>query len=227
MAVLFIRTVLLYILIILTLRLMGKRQLGQLEPSELVVTILISELAAVPMQDPEVPLAYGVIPMVVLLALEVLISALALKSIRLRGLLCGRPNILIDEGKIRQETLSKCRVNMDEIIEELRLRGILDLGEVQYAILETNGQLSVIQRSFAQPLTKQDYGVPPDGRTLPIPIISDGRLMRRNLQESGRDEQWLRQTLEDHGVSQVKEAFWLSVEKNGTVRFIPRESEAK
>ncbi len=223
MAVSFLRTALLYTLIIITIRLMGKRQLGQLEPSELVVTILISELAAVPMQDPEVPLLYGVIPMIVLLAMEVLVSALTMKSIRLRTLLCGKPNILIGDGKIQQDALMKSRINVDELIEELRLRGIMDLNEVQYAILETNGQMSVIQRSFAMPVTKKDYGLPPEQRTLPISIVSDGRLMRENLSLAGRDERWLADTLAAHGIESIREVFWLSVEQDGTVVLIRRE----
>ena len=225
MAISFLRTFILYSLVIIIIRLMGKRQLGELEPSELVVTILISELAAVPMQDPEVPLLYGVVPMVVLLAMEVIIAYGAMKNIKLRSLMCGKPSILIDNGKIIQSALLKTRVNIDEIIEELRLRGITDLNEVQYAILETNGQMSVIQRPYAMPATRQDMGVPPNPGTLPVCIVNDGHLMEENLNYSGHDKAWLEKVLSEHQVMRLKEIFWLSVDRMGTIVFIRKEKK--
>lgn len=227
MAISFLRTVILYSLIIIVIRLMGKRQLGELEPSELVVTILISELAAVPMQDPEVPLLYGVVPMVVLLAMEVIIAFGVMKNIKLRVLMCGKPSILIDNGKIIQSALLKTRVNIDEIIEELRLRGITDLNEVQYAILETNGQMSVIQRPYSMPATRQDMGVSPSPGALPVCIVNDGHLMEDNLTYSGHDREWLAKVLSEHRVNRIRDVFWLSVDRMGTVVFIEKENKGR
>lgn len=206
---------------------MGKRQLGQLEPSELVVTILISELAAVPMQDPEVPLLYGVIPMIVLLAMEVLISGLAMRHIRFRTLLCGKPNIIMWNGEICQKTLEKCRINMDELVEELRLQGTLDFKDVQYMILETNGQMSIIQRSYAEPLSKNDYGISPDQKNIPIPIISNGRILEENMRKMGKDKQWLQNALNKQGFKSYKDIFWFTIDKNDNEFVIKKEHQSR
>jgi uncharacterized membrane protein YcaP (DUF421 family) len=151
MAVALLRTVILYIVIIIAVRLMGKRQIGELEPSELVVTILMSELAAAPMQDLGTPLLYGVIPIVTLMCLTLFMSAGMLKSLKFRSLMCGRPSILMENGRILQKELRKNRFTADELVEELRGQNITDLSTVQYAILETNGKLSTILYPEDQP----------------------------------------------------------------------------
>ena len=144
MAIAFTRTVILYALIIVGIRLMGKKQVGELEPTELVFAMLISDLAAVPMQDFGIPLLFGVIPIVILLAITMALSVLSLKSIRFRNLICGRPSVIMEHGSILQAALAKNRFTVDELLEELRLQGITDLSTVKYAILENSGRVSVI-----------------------------------------------------------------------------------
>ncbi len=207
----FIRTVILYFVITIGLRLMGKRQIGELEPTELVITLLISDLASVPMQDFGIPLSDGLIPIAVLLSLSMLASYFNLKSIRFRNLICGEPAILIENGKLCQRTMAKNRFTLDELLEQLRSQGIFDLTAVKYAILETDGQLSVL------PYVRQSSD------TLPTLIINDGRLMEKNLKHCGLDEIWLQQTLHSHKINSVSEVFFLSVDEAGNTVLIPQE----
>ena len=151
MAIAFARTVILYALIIVGIRLMGKKQVGELEPTELVFAMLISDLAAVPMQDFGIPLLFGLIPIVTLLAITMALSVLSLKSIRFRNLICGRPSVIMEHGSILQNALAKNRFTVDELLEELRLQGITDLSTVKYAILENSGRVSVILYEAYQP----------------------------------------------------------------------------
>ena len=147
----FARTVILYFLIMIGLRLMGKRQIGELEPSELVLTMMISDLATVPMQDFGIPLLAGVIPILTLLSLSMLMSQWSLRSLRFRALVCGTPTVLIRNGQLQQEAMRKNRYTLDELLEELRGQGISDIGDVKYAILENSGQLSVLPWTRQQP----------------------------------------------------------------------------
>ena len=154
----FIRTIILYLLLITGIRLMGKRQVGELEPTELVLAMLLSDLAAVPMQDFGLPLLYGVVPIVTLLCITMLLSMTAMRSPRLRELLCGKPSIVVKDGKLRQREMKKVRITVDELIEELRLKGVPDISSVKYAILETSGEVSVLLRDAEQPATPRPTG---------------------------------------------------------------------
>ena len=206
----FVRTVILYFLIMIGLRLMGKRQIGELEPGELVLTMMISDLATVPMQDFGIPLLAGVIPILTLLALSMLLSQLSLSSLRLRALLCGTPSVLIRDGEVQQEAMRKNRYTLDELLEELRGQGIADIGEVRCAVLENSGHLSVLPRS-------------PDGPALPVVLVNDGRLLRRNLEALGLDDAWLRKTLQREGLASHREAFLLTRDETGRVTCIRKE----
>ena len=156
MAVSFVRTVILYILVIIAIRMMGKRQVGELEPTELVVTIMISELASIPMQETGVPLISGIIPILTILVLEVGFSFIELKNKKLRRILKGKPSVLIYEGKIVNDEMKKIRFNRDDLMEELRQAGYANIGDVRYGILETNGRLSVIPQKNKEPLVQKD-----------------------------------------------------------------------
>lgn len=156
MAVSFVRTVILYILVIIAIRMMGKRQVGELEPTELVVTIMISELASIPMQETGVPLISGIIPILTILVLEVGFSFIELKNKKLRRILKGKPSVLIYEGKIVIDEMKKIRFNRDDLMEELRQAGYANIGDVRYGILETNGRLSVIPQKNKEPLVQKD-----------------------------------------------------------------------
>ena len=157
------RTVILYFLIMIGLRLMGKRQIGELEPSELVLTMMISDLATVPMQDFGIPLLAGVIPILILLSLTLLMSQLSLLNLRFRALMCGTPAILIRNGKLQQAAMRKNRYTLDELLEQLRGQGCLSVEEVQYAVLENSGQLSVLPWAKAKPPTAEDLGLTLEG----------------------------------------------------------------
>lgn len=191
----YIRTIILYMVLILSVRLMGKRQIGQMEASEFVVAMLIADLAAVPMQDASIPLLSGLVPLLTVLGLELVISFLLLKSLTFRQFLCGKPVILIDNGNVLQENLRRTRVTLDELLEHLRQKDILDLQSVQYAILETNGNLSVFPYSRYRPATAEEAGITVQDLKIPITIINDGRLSREDLQKAGKDMVWLRNTL--------------------------------
>lgn len=224
MATAFLRTVILYFLIMAGLRLMGKRQIGELEPSELVLTMMLSDLATVPMQDFGIPLLSGVIPILTLLSLSMLLSQLSLRSLRLRRVLCGEPSVLIDRGRLLQDVMRKNRFTLDELLEELRAQGIRDLRDVEYAVLENSGRLSVLPRSSAQPPSARDLGLAPeDAALLPVVLINDGRLIRRGLERCGRDLVWLRHELERQGLSDHRQVFLMTLDGRGTVVCLPKE----
>lgn len=220
-----LRTIILYILIIAGVRLMGKRQVGELEPSELVFTLLIADLAAVPMQDFGIPLSRGVIPIIALLCVTLLLSIFMVKSIRFRAFICGRPSIVIKDGKLCQQEMLKNRFTLDELSEELRVQGYSDISKVKYAILETNGQLTVLLNAEEQPVTAAQMGLTPKEPGLPAIIISDGRLLEDNLKKRGLDDKWLEKQLEHNHVRRVKDVFILSVDEQGTVFFAEKEKK--
>lgn len=225
MATAFFRTIILYLLLIVGLRLTGKRQIGELEPTELVLTMLLSDLAAVPMQDFGIPLVNGIIPILTLLALSTLLSYCSLRNVRFRALACGKPTIIIRNGKLMQDAMRRTRLTLDELLEELRQQSICDISTVKYAILETSGQLSVLLYPQHQPLTSQTAATPPaeDSVSLPTIIINDGHLLRENLHHIGYEENWLRAQLKKAGVSQPRDVFLLTADDAGQVVLIKKE----
>ena len=225
MATAFIRTIVLYFLIMVGLRLLGKRQIGELEPIELVLTLLISDLAAVPMQDFVIPLLNGVIPIVTLLLLSMLLSWGSVRSIRLRRLICGSPTALILDGKVQQDAMRHNRFTLDELIEELRSQGVTDLTSVKYAVLETDGQLSVLLYPDEQPATPKQLGKPvKDDTFLPHIFINDGRVMGENLSLAGLDAAWLDKTVRAQGYHAPSEIFLLSLDGAGKILCIGKDS---
>lgn len=219
----FARTIILYAIIIVGIRLMGKRQVGELEPSELVLSLLIADLASVPMQDVELPLHTGVVPMLTLLAITMAMSVLTVKSIRFRTLLCGQPSIVIKKGAIDQREMSKTRLTIDELLEELRGQGYTDLSTVEYAILETNGMLSVLPYQNQKPPSALDLGVAVSGGGLPAILISDGNLIQKNLALGGHSLDWLNEKMREFGVSNMRDIFLLTVDEAGAVYCIAKE----
>jgi len=215
----FVRTIILYFLIVVGMRLMGKRQIGELEPSELVLTMMISDLAAVPMQDFGIPLLSGLLPILTLLALSLLLSQLSLRSLRLRALICGTPTVLIRGGKLQQDAMRKNRFTIDELMEELREQGVTRIEDVKYAVLENSGQLTVFPWTAQQPPTAEQLGLGlEDDVTLPMVIINDGRVIHRNLTACGRDENWLRKQLSREKASSPREIFLLTLDEQGILR---------
>ena len=224
MATAFFRTIILYMVLITGLRLTGKRQIGELEPNELVLTMLLSDLAAVPMQDFGIPLINGVLPIVTILCLSVLMSLLSLRSVRFRTLVSGEPTVIIRHGEWQQEAMERSRLTVDELLEELRCQGVSDLAAVKYAVLETGGQLSVLLYPAHQPMTPQQAGVTvEDDCFLPRVIISDGRLLRHNLRAAGYEDKWLLKQLKKAGARDVREVFLLTVDESGRVVCVRKE----
>ena len=214
MLVSFARAVILYLALILVIRLMGKRQLGQMEPTEFVVTMLIADLASVPMQDEGIPLLSGLIPILVVLAMELLLSVLVYHSVPMRRFFCGKPVVLMHDGKLEQQNLRKTRVTPDELTEFLRLQGVTDLTTVQYAILETNGSISTLLYPKHQPATAKDAGIHVDALQLPVTLISGGRLLHENLRLAGRTEAWVKEQL-SHYHCAVRDVYLLTAEPSG------------
>ncbi|MDR2670838.1 MAG: DUF421 domain-containing protein [Oscillospiraceae bacterium] len=218
-----LRTVILYVVIIAALRLMGKRQIGELEPSELVVTLLMSELAAVPMQDLGSPLVFGLVPIATLLCLSLVVSGALLASLRFRALLCGKPSVLMKDGRILQRELRKNRMTTNELIEALRAKNITDLSTVQYAILETNGTLSTILYPVYQPATRRDVGAAGSAPGLPVVLVSDGALLRENCALRHLSPSFLDDALRRNGLTDVRDVFLLIVDEQNRVYCLPKE----
>ena len=223
----FFRTVILYLLIIAGLRLMGKRQIGELEPGDLVLTLIISDLASVPMQDFGIPLVNGVFPIIVLLSLSMLVSYFSLKSIRFRSLVCGRPTVIIQDGKILQANMTKTRFTVDELYEQLRTQGYSSLDGVKYAILETSGQVSVLPYTRTAPLTPQSAGIEvQEDVTLPVLVVNDGHILTDNLRTCGRDLSWLQGQLKKRRLTSPKQVFLMTVDETGAVVCVTKEGPA-
>ena len=223
----FFRTIILYLLLMVGLRLLGKRQIGELEPSELVLTLIISDLAAVPMQDFGIPLVNGVFPILILLCLSMILSFINLKSVRFRSILCGKPAVIIRDGKLVQQAMNQTRLTIDELYEQLRSQGITDLKSVKYAILETNGKISALPYTRESPVTPKILGTQVrDEVLLPILLINDGRVMTDNLRASGRDMAWLNSQLSTRNIASPREVFLLTVDESGRVECAKKEAKS-
>lgn len=220
-----IRTVILYVLIMGSMRLMGKRQIGELQPSELVVTLLLSDLASVPMQENGLPLLNGVLPIVVLVAMELLLSGIMLKWPTMSRLISGSPVPIIIDGHVDERAMRRLRITVDDLVESLRRQEIFDLGQVQYAIAETNGHISAFCYSQFQAATAQDVGVVPEDDGMPVVIVSDGQCSDWGMCLCALDRMWLENTLTAHGCS-LEQVFLLTATKTGEHFLLTREDVA-
>ncbi len=222
MFVSYIRTILLYLVLIAVIRLMGKRQIGQMEPMEFVVTMLVANLASVPMQDGGIPLISGLVPIVTVLGVELILSHLSLQSIKLRRLLCGKPVIIMENGIILHKQLRKTGITLDELTSHLRQHNILDPRTVQYAILETNGNLSVFPYPKHNPPSARDAGIQASAQQLPITLVADGKLLTQNLQVAGKDIAWVQKVLLAEGAT-LEDTLLLTVDKSDHRIFYRKE----
>ncbi len=220
-----LRAAILYLLAIAGIRLLGKRQIGELEPSELVLSLLIADLAAVPMQDFGIPLLMGAVPILTLLCLSAVLSVLTVKSIRFRAILCGRPSVVIADGKILIREMKKNRFTIDELMEELRIAGVTDLASVKYAVLETTGHVSVLPYAGDRPPSAKQMGMKVREPGLPVTLVSDGRVIGRNLSRLNLGRDWLDREVRARGAASVREVFLLTVDELGRICFIPREAK--
>lgn len=216
MLIILIRTILLYILVLVVMRLMGKREIGQLQPFELAISIMIADLASIPMTDVGIPITNGIIPILGLLVMHLLISILNMKSIKVREILCGRPTILIYRGKIDEKALKKERFTINELEERLRGNNIVNLGEVEYAILETSGQITVIQKPNKRNTTPEDFNIVPDYEGLPYDLVVDGKIMNENLKKIGKNEIWLKKEVNKFNIK-PEEALIVTFDGKGQI----------
>ena len=223
MAIVFVRTLIIYFALVLIMRLLGKRQLGEMELSEFVVAALIADLASHPLQDIGIPMINGLVPIVTLFCCEVLISGLAMKNIILCALLLVKTSMLVEKGKIRQKEMKKNRFTTDELMEELRNQGYLDIGSVEYAVLETDGRLSVIPYPSEAPVTPAQLKIEAEDTGYPVVVISDGHVIRSNLRLVGRDMNWLKKRLAALGVKDAEQVFLMTVNSAGQVYYAPKE----
>lgn len=221
MYTLFFRTIITYILLVGAMRLMGKRQLGELELSELVVTMLLSELASIPIADNTIPLTFSLIPIAVLISVEVIISYISIKSRRLKKIIGGSPSIIINKGSICRSEMEKVRLSLDELISQLRLKDIADISDVEYAILEENGQISVIPKIKARAVTAADLGITKPETGITHTVVADGQISDFNLKLVGHNRKWLMSTLKKHKC-RLDEVFVLSVDDGGKVSIIKK-----
>ena len=222
MLISYFRTAFLYLVLVLSVRMMGKRQIGQMEASEFVVTMLVANLASIPMQDAAIPLYAGLLPILVILGMELTLSGLILRSILIRRFFCGKPVILIDNGKVLLENLRKTRVTLDELTGHLRQKDVLDIQTVQFAILETDGSLSVFPYPKNRPASAKEAGIQAEKQYLPITILEDGYISKENLQKAGKDQNWLDGILRKNQATR-QETLLLTVDKADHVVFLRKE----
>ena len=222
MILFYFRTIVLYLVLIGVIRLMGKRQIGEMEASEFVVTMLTANLAAIPMQDSGIPLYSGLVPILTVLGVELVLSWLIMKSVVIRKILCGKPVILIENGKLLQDNLRRTRVTLDELTGHLREKDVLDIRTVQYAILETDGNLSVFPYPKERPASAKDAGIQAKPQFLPVTIIEDGYFSQENLQKAGKDEAWLRDVLKEHNTAR-EDTLLLTVDAADKVVWLGKE----
>ena len=217
--VVFLRTLILYIIVVVVMRIMGKRQIGQLQPFELVVAIMISELAAVPMQNTGIPLVNGIIPILTLLIAQISMSFISLKSIKARTLICGKPSILIENGKIQEEELRSEMYTLNDLLEQLRSKNIANVADVEFAILETNGQLSILPKSQKRPLNPEDLNISTKYEGLPLDLIVDGNVNYNNLSKVKLNDVWLKDQFIKFGISDLKKILFASLDPSGNLYF--------
>lgn len=212
MLVVFIRTLILYIVVIIAMRIMGKRQIGQLQPFELAVAIMISELASVPMQNTGIPLVNGIIPILTMLAAQIVISFISLKSVKARNIICGRASLLISAGKINEKVFRNELYTLNDLLEQLRSKDIYNIADVEYAILETNGQLSVVPKASKRGVTTEDLNITGKYEAPAVDLIIDGVLLVNNLKHANLDKPMLEIELKKIGIQRIEDVFFASMD---------------
>ena len=200
MLITFVRAIFLYIVVLIVMRLMGKREIGQLQPFELAISIMIADLAATPMTESGIPITDGIMPILGLLVMHLTISMINIKSTKAREIICGKPSLLIYRGKIEQKTLKKERFTINELEERLRDNNIFNIGDVEYAILETSGQVTVIPKPNKKTVTPEDLNIEPKYEGIPYDLVVDGKVMYKNLEKIGKNYVWLKKQTEKFGI---------------------------
>ena len=212
----FIRSIVIYIIVLIAMRLMGKREIGQMQPFELAISIMIADLASIPMTEIGIPITNGIIPILGLLIMHLIISIINMKSIKAREIICGKPRILIYRGKIDEKALKKERFTINELEERLRGNNVVNLGDVEYAILETSGQVTVIQKPNKRTTTPEDFNIEPDYEGLPYDLVIDGKVLNENLRKIGKNEIWLKKQVEKFNMT-PQEALIVTFDGKGQI----------
>lgn len=188
----FTRSIIIYVIVLIVMRLMGKREIGQMQPFELAISIMIADLASIPMSDIGIPIFNGIIPILGLLVMHLIISVLNIKSSKIREIICGKPTILIYQGRIDELKMKKERFTLNELEEKLRSNNVMDIGDVEFAILETSGDISVIQKPNKRTTTPEDFNIMPDYEGISYNLVMDGKVMNENLKKIGKNYDWLK-----------------------------------
>ncbi len=214
-----VRTLILFAVVVIGLRLMGKRQVGKLQPYELVIVIMLSALAAIPMENTGVPLLSGLFPIFTLIVAQVAMSYLSLRSERARGIICGTPSVLVENGKIVEEELARIRYNINDLLEQLRAKNMPNIADVEFAILETSGELSVIPKSQKRPVVPEDLNLPTKYEGLPVTLIIDGYVFKKNLARVNLNEEWLRSELGKFGIQSFRDVLFAHLDTEGKLLY--------
>ncbi|MDD2569305.1 MAG: DUF421 domain-containing protein [Clostridia bacterium] len=215
MLLLVIRTIILYIITMIAMKAMGKRQLGQLQPFELVVILVISDLATLSMQNSGVPIVNSIIPIATITVLQISIAIINLKSEKARRFVCGTPSVILKNGEILEGEMRKLRMNVNDLLEQMRAKGFFDISEIEYAVMETNGQLSIMPRAEKRPLQPDDLNLDLDYERPAITLILDGKVNEKHLQEAGLDLNWLKKALAKHNIKNTDKVFFASIDAKG------------
>ena len=216
MLITFFRSIVVYIIVLIVMRLMGKREIGQLQPFELAISIMIADLATIPMTEIGIPIFNGIIPILGLLLMHLIISIINLKSLKGREIICGKPTILIYRGKIDEKALKKERFTINELQEKLRGNNIVNLGDVEYAILETSGEVTIIQKPEKRGTIPEDFNIKPDYEGIPYDLVIDGKIMNKNLKSIGKNYSWLKKQVEKFGIK-PEEALVVTIDGKGQI----------
>lgn len=224
MLITIVRTVILYFFLILVMRLMGKRQIGQLQPGELVITILISEIAAIPMQDNEIPMLNSMVSVLILVGLEIIVSLIAMKSIHVRSLLQGNSLVVIRDGKLDQKQMKRIRYTVDDLLESLRQKNIFDIGDVQYAIAETDGSLSVLLKPEKRGVTIEDMELESSSEGLQCVLISDGRVIHSEFRYCGMTDEKFKRLCQEKSID-PKKIMLLTIDAKGNMNIIRKKTK--
>ena len=216
MLITFFRAIVLYLIVLVVMRLMGKREIGQLQPFELAISIMIADLASIPMTEIGIPIFNGIVPILGLLVMHLILSLINLKSLKAREIICGKPSILIYRGKINEKELKKERFTINELEERLRGNNVINLGDVEYAILETSGQVTVIQKPEKRNTIPEDFNIVPEYEGIPYDLVVDGKVMNKNLKAIGKNYNWLKKQVEKFDIK-PEEALVVTIDGKGQI----------
>ncbi|NLW23904.1 MAG: DUF421 domain-containing protein [Clostridia bacterium] len=218
-----LRTLVVYFVLLIFMRLMGKREIGQLSAIDFVVAIVIAELAAIPLGDKNIPLIRGLLPIAILAFAQIVLSILCLKSNIFRRIFYGKPNILIANGKIQAREMRRARYNMDDLLTQLREKNVFNIADVEFAVLETSGQLTVSLKSQKRPLCPADLNIPTEYEGIPLTLIDDGEVNTRGLADAGLSKEWLMEELKKRNISSIDDVFFASMSPNGEIYLVEKE----